>query len=297
MISQQNGLLILNKPSGMSSARCSNFLKKIGQKKIGHAGTLDPMATGVLILLLGNGTKISKYLMEDGGKTYLAEAELGKTSDTWDIEGEILSNSDTSNVTEDAVKEIILSWLGKSEQEVPPISAAKHNGQALYKLARKGLEVPRKFKEIDISEIEVLNIDLPLVTFRVKCSSGTYIRSLAHSLGTRLGCGAVLTKLTREYSHPFELSEAHELDAIINNPESLTELVIPLQNALDWQQIIINPNVVNEIMLGKAIPADNNNELGAKAILIDETDCAIALVELKLIDGKKFWTILRGLWN
>ena len=115
-------------------------------------------------------------------------------------------------MTAEAVADVIAGWVGTSEQPVPPYSAAKHQGQPLYKLSREGKETPLKIKTIEISRAEVLRVELPYVTFRVICSSGTYIRSLAHSLGTRLGCGAVLTELIREYSHPFGLDRACPLD-------------------------------------------------------------------------------------
>ena len=202
---QQHGLLVVDKPRGLSSAQCTNRFKRLGQKKIGHAGTLDPMAQGVLLVLLGHATKISGYLMAGGVKAYQGTVRLGQTTDTWDADGQIIAEAPWNHVTAEAVADVIAGWVGTSEQPVPPYSAAKHQGQPLYKLSREGKETPLKIKTIEISRAEVLRVELPYVTFRVICSSGTYIRSLAHSLGTRLGCGAVLTELIREYSHPFGL--------------------------------------------------------------------------------------------
>lgn len=202
---QQHGLLVVDKPRGLSSAQCTNRFKRLGQKKIGHAGTLDPMAQGVLLVLLGHATKISGYLMAGGVKAYQGTVRLGQTTDTWDADGQITAEAPWNHVTAEAVADVIAGWVGTSEQPVPPYSAAKHQGQPLYKLSREGKETPLKIKTIEISRAEVLRVELPYVTFRVICSSGTYIRSLAHSLGTRLGCGAVLTELIREYSHPFGL--------------------------------------------------------------------------------------------
>ncbi len=229
---QAHGVLILDKPKGPTSARCLSALKRLGQKKIGHAGTLDPMATGVLIVLLGQATKISGHLLTDGNKIYSGTLELGKRSDTWDIEGEILEQRPYDHISEKDVCEHVHAWLGKSQQEVPPYSAAKHQGQALYKLARAGKQTPVKIKEVEISRVEVLNVRLPFVDFRVECSSGTYIRSLAHSLGMRLQCGAVLTELTREYSHPFALDDAHSLESVSASPEKLQQWVMPIARAL-----------------------------------------------------------------
>ena len=190
---QQHGLLVVDKPRGLSSAQCTNRFKRLGQKKIGHAGTLDPMAQGVLLVLLGHATKISGYLMAGGVKAYQGTVRLGQTTDTWDADGQITAEAPWDHVTAEAVADVIAGWVGTSEQPVPPYSAAKHQGQPLYKLSREGKETPLKIKTIEISRAEVLRVELPYVTFRVICSSGTYIRSLAHSLGTRLGCGAVLT--------------------------------------------------------------------------------------------------------
>ena len=205
---QQHGILVLDKPKGFSSARCVARLKRLGQKKIGHAGTLDPMATGVLLVLLGHATKLSGYLLEGGEKRYAGTLRLGLTTDTWDIEGAVVSESplhasgpDGSSWAglplEAAVRREVDAWLEVREQPVPPYSAAKHQGQPLYKLARAGKDVPAKVKSIRVSHAEVQWVDLPDVRFRVTCSSGSYIRSLAHSLGMRLGCGATLTELTR----------------------------------------------------------------------------------------------------
>ncbi|MBR5883467.1 MAG: tRNA pseudouridine(55) synthase TruB, partial [Mailhella sp.] len=199
---QQHGILILNKPKGLSSAQCLSRIKRLGQKKIGHAGTLDPMATGVLIVMLGHATKLSNYLLEGGVKTYGGTLRLGVTTDTWDAEGSIVSESPLSaedlapgSALEQAARKDIAAWLAVTEQPVPPYSAAKHQGQPLYKLARAGMEVPQKVKQIQVSYADVQWVNMPDVRFRVTCSSGSYIRSLAHSLGIRLGCGAMLTEL------------------------------------------------------------------------------------------------------
>ncbi|MDR2825609.1 MAG: tRNA pseudouridine(55) synthase TruB, partial [Deltaproteobacteria bacterium] len=196
---QMDGVLVLNKPKGPTSAACVGMLKrKLGQKKIGHAGTLDPMATGVLLVLLGQATKISGQLLEAGHKIYAATVKFGLVTDTWDMEGRILSESPLEKVLNsgalslNVLEEEISGWVGARQQQVPPYSAAKHEGRPLYELARKGLETPCKVKTIEISRTELEWFRPPLVRFRVACSSGTYIRSLAHSLGMRFECGAVL---------------------------------------------------------------------------------------------------------
>ena len=294
---QQHGLLVVDKPRGLSSAQCTNRLKRLGQKKIGHAGTLDPMATGVLLVLLGHATKISGHLMAGGEKVYSGSLLLGQTTDTWDAEGQLVAEAPWDHVTEAAVRGVIEGWIGRSEQAVPPYSAAKHEGQPLYKLSRAGKDVPVKVKEIEISRAEVLAVDLPRVTFRVACSSGTYIRSLAHSLGTRLGCGAVLTELTREYSHPFGLDRATPLDVILAEPERLPERVLSVTAALPhWPVVALSERQTADVKNGRTLA--RNTALSAdKAVLLAPDNAPLALAEAGDSPAGPVWTVLRGLWT
>ncbi len=308
---QQHGLLVVNKPRGLSSAQCTNRFKRLGQKKIGHAGTLDPMAQGVLLVLLGHATKISGHLMAGGRKTYQGTVRFGQTTDTWDAEGSILSETSCEGVSEEAVREAVASWLGTSEQPVPPYSAAKHQGQPLYKLSREGKETPVKTKTIEISHAEVLRVDLPYASFRVTCSSGTYIRSLAHSLGMRFGCGAVLTELIREYSHPFGLDEAYPLDTLLAEPERLPERVMPITAALPhWPTISVSGGEIAAIRNGKPLvwsasrPArdDRGRDIvcvtGNNAVLVMPDGTPLALAEAECVSSRTppVWKVLRGLW-
>ena len=283
----------MNKPQGLSSAQCTNRLKRLGQKKLGHGGTLDPMATGVLLVLLGQATKISGYLLSGGAKRYLAVARLGQTTDTWDAEGAVTAEAPWEQVDPAMVTTVIESWLGVSEQDVPPYSAAKHQGQPLYKLSRAGKETPAKVKQIEISHVEVLRVALPFVSFRVTCSSGTYIRSLAHSLGKRLGCGAVLTELTREYSHPFGLDAAHALEDVLDRPETLPDRVLPVSAALpDWRIVTLNAEQERAVRVGAPVAA-TPGEPGEKAILRNASGQDLALAEASGV----MWSILRGMWQ
>lgn len=296
---QQHGILVLNKPQGLSSARCLSRLKRIGQRKIGHAGTLDPMASGVLLVLLGHATKLSGHLMAGGVKVYRGTLELGRITDTWDAEGTVMETRPWQGVDEAELRAVVASWQGCSEQEVPPFSAAKHQGQPLYKLSRAGKETPVKRKMIDIAQAEVLRVELPFASFRVVCSSGTYIRSLAHSLGMRLGCGAVLTELTREYSHPFGLEQAYPLDTLVDEPERLGERVLPLVAALPhWPRIRVSVQEEAAVRNGIALPASIAPELacvpGDKAVLLDPQEQPLALAEAA---PGQVWQVLRGLWS
>ena len=313
---QQHGILVLRKPSGPTSARCLTAIKRLGQKKIGHAGTLDPLASGVLLVLLGHATKLSGHLLAGGGKVYSGTFCLGQTTDTWDIEGKVVAEAPWQHVSEADVRREIAAWLELTEQPVPPYSAAKHEGQPLYKLARKGVETPAKVKRMEISLAETLDVSLPFVSFRVACSSGTYIRSLAHSLGTRLGCGAVLTELTREYSHPFGLDVARDPADFTADPTLLPGCVRPIAEALPhWQRVELTPDEAARVRNGIAVPCRPDATAPAKAqteaqaqdkaanepagcfALLMEQGTALALAQLEVTPAGPCWTVLRGLWN
>lgn len=309
---QQHGILVIDKPGGMSSAQCVARLKRLGQKKIGHAGTLDPMATGVLLVLLGQATKLSGYLLEGGEKRYAGTLRLGLTTDTWDSDGAPVSefplhaygpdDSSWAGLSlEAAVRREVDAWLKVREQPVPPYSAAKHQGQPLYKLARAGKDVPAKVKHIHVSHAEVQWVNLPDVRFRVTCSSGSYIRSLAHSLGMRLGCGATLTELTREYSHPFGLDVARRLDDVLAEPERLPQWVLSVEAALPgWPAFPVDARAAAGLRNG--IPAPHRPEFGpfvagARAVLRGADGEPLALAEAREQDGRPVWAVLRGLFT
>ncbi|MEG2173458.1 MAG: tRNA pseudouridine(55) synthase TruB [Desulfovibrionaceae bacterium] len=307
---QAHGVLVLNKPQGPTSARCLTTIKRMGQRKIGHAGTLDPMASGVLLVLLGHATKISGHLMADGGKGYAGELLLGQATDTWDAEGTVQTTAPWEHLNEAAVRHAVEAWQGEYLQDVPPYSAAKHEGKALYTLARQGKDAPEKTKSVQISHAEVLSVNLPYVRFRVQCSSGTYIRSLAHSLGARLGCGATLTELTREYSHPFDLQESHTLESLVAAPEMLARYVLPITRALPhWpvysllpaEEATLRNGVAQVCDASRCIrPADGDREcgitVGDKAILQNTHGIPMALAEAQGHKARLCWSVLRGLW-
>ncbi|GAB1409149.1 tRNA pseudouridine(55) synthase TruB [Desulfovibrionales bacterium] len=299
--SQRDGVLVLHKPGGLTSTDCLNRIKRrLGQKKIGHAGTLDPMATGVLLVLLGQATKLATYVSAEQ-KTYRGCLILGQESDTYDIQGQVRATRSWEALTPEAVAQEVLAWKTHTSQEVPPVSAAKHQGKPLYALHRAGKETPVKIKEISIFDVEILTLDLPQVCFRVTCSAGTYIRSLAHSLGIRLGCGAVLSELEREASHPFTLAQAHSLDAVLEYPEQLDALVIPLDKALPhWPKIRLTAEQETVIKHGGYLPvalfSDYPAQDGDKALLLASSQAPLALAEVKDRENILVWTILRGLW-
>ena len=298
LLPQLHGVLVLNKPSGLSSNRCLMQIKRMGQKKIGHAGTLDPMAEGVLLVLLGQATKLSSYLLENGGKVYCGTLRLGQVSDTWDSQGTILSEHDTSHITCDDVSREIAAWQDLHIQQVPPFSAAKLDGKPLYKLARQGTMIERT-KQIQIEQAVLLEAQLPFVRFRVHCRSGTYIRSLAHSLGMRLGCGAVLTELTREYSHPFGLDGALSLSDLASNPAQLVRYLRPIRDALpSWPCIVVPKAWVNAVRSGQSVPVASLSDVEkAERAILTDGECELALVSRESGEHGDVWKVLRGLWN
>lgn len=201
------GMLIVDKEKGMTSHDVVNVVRrKFSIKKVGHAGTLDPNATGVLVLLLGKATKLSGKLIRDD-KEYIATMKLGEKTASGDCDGKITSIRNV-NVSNEDIIAVISEFTGEIEQIPPMVSAKKINGQRLYKLAHKGIEVKREPVKINIIDMEVLEIDLPFVRFRTTCSKGTYVRQLADDIGDRLGCGAHLSELRRIRSGEFSIDGA-----------------------------------------------------------------------------------------
>ena len=293
---QLDGVLVLDKPEGPTSAACLGAIKRLGQKKIGHAGTLDPLASGVLVVLLGQATKLAGHIT-CAVKTYKGRLRLGVTTDTYDVQGKVTAEADCSHVTVEALNRAILDWKGTTVQEVPAYSAAKHQGKPLYALARAGEEVPVKSKEIKVFEAEALDIALPETDFRVTCSAGTYVRSLVHSLGMRFDCGAILTALRREESRPFTLDRAVPLQAVLDDPDMLPGRLIGIADALpDWPQARLSAEDVRKVKNGIRLSTHGQAGPGARALFLDEEGVPLALAESVPEAGDVRWSILRGLW-
>ena len=231
-----NGILIVNKPSGITSFGVIAALrKKLNQKKIGHMGTLDPMATGVLPVLLGDTAKFQVFSSNEE-KSYIATMKFGLTTDTLDITGNILSEMN-SEITENDLKKVLNKFLGNIHQIPPMFSAIKKNGVKLCDLARKGVEVDRKSREVIINSINLLNFDYESqeATISVDCSKGTYIRTLCSDIGDSLGCGATTLKLQRTFSNGFNIENSFLLDEILNSPVSdvIQKMILPTEKLFD----------------------------------------------------------------
>ena len=203
-----DGVIVIRKEKGFTSHDVVAKLRGIlHMKKIGHTGTLDPDAEGVLPVALGKATRLVD-MITDKEKTYEAEMRLGVVTDTQDMSGNVLSQASELNVTEEELRTVIESFVGDYMQIPPMYSALKVNGKKLYELAREGKTVERKPRPVHFYEIEILEIELPLVRFRVTCSKGTYIRTLCHDIGEKLGCGAAMETLLRTKVGRFTLDEA-----------------------------------------------------------------------------------------
>jgi len=229
-----SGLLVVNKRTKMTSHDVVENLRKILKfKKIGHAGTLDPNASGLLLACVGKATKIAQFLTEYD-KEYEAVIKLGVTTDTYDQEGKIIQTKDDFKISEEKLREVVESFKGETWQTPPIYSAIKQKGKKLYQYARAGQKVERNKRKIFIRDIQILKIDLPYVELKVNCSKGTYIRSLAHDIGERLGCGAHLFSLCRTKVGPFEPKHALDLEAIekIQNEGKIEDFLIPIEKVL-----------------------------------------------------------------
>ena len=213
-----SGVLLLDKPQGGSSNHVLQRVKRLfGAAKAGHTGSLDPLATGMLPVCFGEATKISAFLL-DADKRYHLKCQLGVNTTTGDAEGEIVDTQDVSAISEKDVKKVLPGFLGEIEQVPPMYSAIKHNGERLYKLARQGIEVERKARQVTIYDIEYIALDWEqlgdqqrlILELEVHCSKGTYVRKLAQDIGEVLGCGACISRIRRTKIGPFSLKEAYD---------------------------------------------------------------------------------------
>jgi tRNA pseudouridine55 synthase len=209
-----NGVVLIDKSAGCTSHDIVNRWRKLaGTKRAGHLGTLDPLATGLLVLVTGTATRLAQFF-EKEDKTYLAEIELGVASNTYDSDGDVRSTGVAPPEDPQTILDALSAFRGSFEQVPPPVSAKKIAGVPAYKLARRNLPVQLKSVEVTITELDVLKLAAGRIWLRITCSAGTYIRSLAHDLGQRLGCGAVLAQLRRTHVGRFDVDDAYTLDEL-----------------------------------------------------------------------------------
>lgn len=263
-----NGVINVYKEKGFTShdvvAKLRGILK---QKKIGHTGTLDPDATGVLPVCLGNATKLCDMLT-DGNKEYVTTFQLGFSTDTQDIGGTVCERREVS-VSEDEVREVILSFIGEYEQLPPMYSALKVNGKKLYELAREGIEIERKKRRVEILSLDIMDICLPFVTMRVGCSKGTYIRTLCHDIGLKLGCLATMTELKRTMAAGFLVQDAHTLSEIQEYVQNggILKLLTATEDMLDFTDVHVAEPYEKLVWNGNMLYA---NQIMERIRLLDE---------------------------
>ena len=255
-----NVIIDLNKPEGITSQQAVTKVKRIlGAKKAGHAGTLDPLATGVLLVCLGEATKISRFLM-DKNKEYRARMKLGERTDTLDAEGTVIETREVQDLSARDIEEAVREFTGSIVQKPPMYSAIKHKGTPLYALARKGLTVDRASRQVDIYAITVTGVDLPYIDLAISCSKGTYIRSLCDDLGARLGTLAHLTSLVRTGTGMFTLERAAGFDQLSSDVEKLSTcpFIYTVDDALaEFSEIYLNEDDYRKARNGVHINAEN----------------------------------------
>ena len=249
-----DGLLIVDKPEGITSLDVVRSIKhRFGVERAGHIGTLDPFATGVLPVAMNEGTKLVPFLGE-GPKDYQVTLRLGEETTTDDWTGQVVRRQAWEGIPPEEIAALIHTFRGKILQTPPMFSAIKMQGRPLYQLARRGIEVERKEREIEIYSIQLEGIELPLVRFNVSCSKGTYIRALGRDIGRKLGCGAHLLRLRRVRSGPFTLEQAISWERLTNlsMPDALHPWLISLRAALpNLPEVIGDDRLVKKVRFGK----------------------------------------------
>ncbi len=286
-----DGILNIDKPAGRSSFSVVAQVKRLsGEKRVGHTGTLDPTATGVLPVCLGKGTRVVEFLLNES-KAYLAEIELGITTDTFDSSGRIIGRGNTESIDRDKLDIALEAFRGKIHQIPPMYSSIKSQGRPLYSLARKGIEIERKSRPVTIYCLEVRSWQPPVVTLEIECSKGTYIRSLAHDLGQSLGCGGHLKSLVRTRCGVFDIGDAvsvTELEAAFRHGY-WQQYLYPVDTALkQYRAIIVDYDTEEIISRGGKVSLGEKESINGNGYSGDKLCRAYSL------DGR-FLGILRSL--
>lgn len=246
-----NGIVVVDKPKGISSAGVVARVKGIfGAKKVGHTGTLDPFATGVLICCLNQATRLAQFFLK-GDKLYEAELVLGAVTDTQDATGTVIERYPLSGLSAEQVHAVAARFVGTITQVPPIYSALKHQGTPLYKLARRGVPVEKSARPVRINHLKILEVNLPTVRFSVSCSAGTYVRTLCADIGRTLGCGGHLKALRRTASCGFSIDTAFSLEKLaeLRARGGLAETVIPMNEALPFMPAAMADDVLTKRIL------------------------------------------------
>jgi tRNA pseudouridine55 synthase len=268
------GVLVIDKTAGVTSFDAVALVRRrLGLKRVGHAGTLDPDATGVLPMLLGEATKLMAYLAEQD-KEYVATLRLGLTTDTGDLSGRTLAETPVPEVDRARVEEACRPFRGRIKQVPPMFSAVHHGGRRLYELAREGVEVVREPREVVIHAIDVQEVALPRVRVRVVCGKGTYLRTLAADLGAALGCGAAVERLARTRVGPFTLAQAVSWEALGTEPSALLwSRVRPAESALDdWPVLRLDARALSRFEHGQAVELAPGRSVAGTLVRVHAAD-------------------------
>lgn len=278
------GLLNVNKPAGMTSRQVvDRVLHIVKPAKCGHAGTLDPLATGVLIVCVGRATRLIAYVQQQP-KTYRAEFLLGRTSDTDDTDGEVVTQDETPPITRVQIEDALPLFVGEIEQTPPQFSAIKVQGRRAYALARKGKSVDLKPRPVTVHRIDFIAFDSPKLTLEIECGSGTYIRSIGRDLGQQLGCGAVMSALERTRIGAFTSQDALSLEALTDG-RSLTTPLHPLIDAVpSLPRHTCTPGEAADVCQGRRLTGISDIDRlptdAEEAALVDETGHLLAIAEI-----------------
>ncbi len=260
MPAELSGLVVVDKPEGISSAGVVSKVKKLfGARKVGHTGTLDPFATGVLICCINKATRLSRFLVK-GDKEYDAQMVLGVETDTQDATGSIIRRRPIRELSDEKIRETAKGFVGALSQVPPAYSALKHCGTPLYKLARRGVPVEKPPRPVRVYRLSITDIRLPLVGFSVVCSSGTYVRTLCADMGRKLGCGGHLAKLRRTMSCGYTLADAFKLEemARYRNEDHLAQVLISMNDALPTMPAAIaDDRLARQIRNGMKLTMDD----------------------------------------
>lgn len=283
-----NGILNVYKNKGMSSFDVVRKIKFLAhEKKVGHTGTLDPEATGVLPVALGKATKTIDYIM-NCNKTYEVKFLLGTKTTTYDLEGEVIEKKDTSFLTVEEVKDAVISFIGEYDQVPPMYSALKQNGVRLYDLARQGIEVERQGRRIHILNIEDIKIELPYVSMKVSCSKGTYIRSLCFDIGEKLNVGATMTELNRSETSVFKQEDSVNIEDLTE--DNIQNYLISIEDALKfYPKLVVNSSFTKLLVNGvKVFDRRLTKEYREKDVLYRVYDSEGVFIGLGRQDDKGF---------
>jgi tRNA pseudouridine55 synthase len=259
-----NGVLVIDKPEGMTSFDVIRRLRPaLAERRIGHLGTLDPMATGVLPLCLGEATKVAQFLNE-GDKEYQAEVTLGEARDSQDRTGAVTERGDAGGVTRVQVNAALTAFVGEIRQVPPMLSAVKVRGERLYRHARRGEVVEREARKVTVFALEVITFSTPRLQLRVHCSKGTYVRTIAHDLGAALGCFAHLSALRRTRAGPFRIEQAVALDRVLARDSAAGLPVIDASEALaELPELRLDARRVEQARRGRPLSTQDLSDLGA----------------------------------